>query len=133
WASYSQKSHTAVLQHLEDLYRSEGYLDAEVGPATVVRRRCRADSPAGECLLDGERELPQISCDAPPPAQKEVVETCVPSREEGIRCEAEGVLVLPVHAGPQAILYDIVLEGNEAFSEKHLLKAANLQIGQPVR
>lgn len=133
WTSFTQKSHVAVMEHLRDLYRSEGYLDAEVGPATVVRRQCLPNSPPGECRVEGERSLPETSCSGAPEATDEVVETCVPDRAAGIRCEAEGVLVLPIHAGPQAILYDLVLEGNEAFSERELLKVAALDIGKPLR
>lgn len=133
WTNFTQKSHLAVIEHLRDLYRSEGYLDAEVGPATVVRRQCRLDSPPGECRVDGERSLPKTQCGGTPEAPGKVVETCVPSRAEGIRCEAEGVLVLPIHTGRQAILYDVVLEGNVAFSERELLEVADLDVGKPLR
>lgn len=133
WTSYTQKSHLAVIEHLRDLYRSEGYLDAEVGPATVVRRMCRADSPPGECRVQGERLLPKTECGTTPEIERKVIETCVPNRATGVRCEAEGVLVLPIHTGRQAILYDVVLEGNEAFSERELLDVADLGLGEPLR
>lgn len=133
WTSFTQKSHLAVIEHLRDLYRSEGYLDAEVGPATVVRRQCRPDSPPGECRVDGERPFPKTECGETPPPPSKVEETCIPNRAEGVRCEAEGVLVLPIHTGRQAILYDVVLEGNEAFSERELLEVAALDVGKPLR
>lgn len=133
WTSFSRKSHVAVIEHLRDLYRSEGYLDAEVGPATVVRRRCLPESPPGECLVAGPRPVPKTVCEGTPDSEIEVVETCVPNRAEGIRCEAEGVLYLPIHAGRQAILYDVQLEGNEAFSERDLLEVADLDVGKPLR
>ncbi len=133
WTSFTKKSHMAVIEHLRDLYRSEGYLDAEVGPATVVRRQCLPESPPGECLVRGPRPVPETTCGKAPKVEAEVIETCVPNRAEGIRCEAEGVLYLPIHAGRQAILYDVKIEGNEAFSERDLLKVADLDVGKPLR
>lgn len=133
WTSFSNKSHNAVIEHLRDLYRSEGYLDAEVGPATVVRRRCRLDSPPGQCLVEGPPPIPTVSCDQPPGESTKIRHTCVPDRESGVRCEAEGTLVLPIHAGRQAILYDVSLEGNASFSERELLDLADLGIGKPLR
>lgn len=133
WSSFSKKSYEAVVEHLRDLYRSEGYLDAEVGPATIARRRCRADSPADRCLTDGPPPIPAISCEAPRAQEPSIIETCVPNRETGVRCEPEGTLVLPIFAGRQAILYDVSVEGNVSFSEEQLLELADLGIGKPLR
>jgi outer membrane protein assembly factor BamA len=133
WKNYSAESHRVVIDHLQDLYRSDGYLDATVGPATVVRRRCRRDSPPGQCLVEGPPPIPSISCEEPLPGSDQVYQTCQPDPERGVRCEAEATLVLPIFAGRQAVLYDVAIEGNRAFSTQDLLKRAKLPIGKALR
>lgn len=133
WSSFSNKSYESVVEHLRDLYRSEGYLDAEVGPATVVRRKCLPASPPGQCLTAGPQPLPVVSCEEPPPSTKKVVHTCQVDRQLGSRCESAGTLVLPIFAGRQAILYDVSIEGNQSFSEQELLELADLGLGKPLR
>ncbi len=72
------------------------------------------------CSLHAERDI-------------EVNYTCVPKPQEGVRCEAEATLVLPILPGPQTILYDVAIEGNRAFTEQELLKLAELSLGKPLR
>ncbi len=133
WSNYSEESHQAVMEHLSDLYRSEGYLQARIGPATVVRRRCAVNSPPGQCLFEGPPPMPEISCEHPPKSTRRIDQTCVPDPARGVRCEAKATLVLPIHAGRQAVLYDVALEGNEAFSEAELLELAALPLGKALR
>jgi hypothetical protein len=101
WQSYSDAAYQAARAHLEDLYRSEGYLDAEVGPITLSRRRCARDSPPGQCWVEGPRPLPVVDCAnaAPGESRTEIVQTCVPDPAHGVSCEEEGVVVIPVHPG----------------------------------
>ncbi len=132
WLSFSDEGYGAAVEHLRDLYRSEGYLDAEVGPVTVVRRQCLPGSPPGDCRVEGELPLPVTSCSSPALGDT-ITHTCVPDRATGTRCEAEGTLVIPVHAGNQAILYDIRVEGNREFSERQILSLTKLSLGKPLR
>ena len=134
WRNFSEESYRKVIQHLRDYYRAEGYIDARVGPAILARRRCASESPPGQCIVHGEPPPIEISCEAPlEPDQPDLVQTCVPNYEAGIRCEAEATLVLPIAPGRQTILYDVSLEGNEYFSEKQILKWASLPLGKPLR
>lgn len=133
WSSFADAEYREVMNHLRDLYRAEGYLGAEVGAATVVRRRCLPESPPGECLVEGPPPYPVESCSLHAEREVKVNYTCVPKPEEGVRCEADATLVLPILPGPQTILYDVAIEGNQAFSEQQLLKFAELSLGQPLR
>lgn len=135
WRNYSQQSHSKVLEHLRDYFRAEGYVDARVGPATLVRRACSPASPPGQCIPLGPPPQIEESCKTtlPDGAPSELVQTCIPDVLSGVRCEAQATLVLPIVLGPQAILYDVSLEGNEYFSEKEILKWAALPIGKPLR
>ncbi len=65
WSSFADPEYREVMNHLRDLYRAEGYLGAEVGPATVVRRRCLPESPPGECLVEGPPPMPVDELFAP--------------------------------------------------------------------
>lgn len=132
WRSYSDAAYTAAVEHLRDLYRSEGYLDAEVGPVTVLRRECLPGSPPGDCRVSEEPLRAQSSCDSPLPSST-ITHTCIPDPLTGKRCEAEGTLVIPVHAGPQSILYDIHVEGNRQFSEQQILNLTKLPLGKPLK
>lgn len=135
WRNYSQQSHSKVLEHLRDYFRAEGYVDARVGPATLLRRACAPASPPGRCIPLGPPPKIEESCrtDLPDGAASDLVQTCVPDVLSGVRCEAQATLVLPIVPGPQAVLYDVSLEGNEYFSEKEILKWAALPIGKPLR
>lgn len=133
WSSFSDENYREVMNHLQDLYRAEGYLSAKVGPATVVRRQCLPESPPGECLVSGARPLPPESCSEYEKREAEVTHTCVPDFKAGIRCEAAATLVLPIVAGRQTVLYDVVVEGNEAFASQELLRVAELGVGKPLR
>lgn len=135
WRNYSRASHQKVIEHLRDYYRAEGYMDARVGPATLMRRTCAPASPPGQCIPLGPVSKPVDSCEAVDPAREEgdLVQTCVPDVSKGVRCEGHATLVLPILLGRQAILYDVKLDGNEYFSEKELLKWAALPLGKPLR
>jgi len=133
WSTFSDQSYREVNQHLQDLLRADGYLDAQVGGATLVRRRCLPESPPGECLVEGPPPIPAVNCEEPGELKSSVEHTCVPDPKKGIRCEPVATLVLPILPGRQAILYDVVVEGNHAFSERDLLELAELSLGEPLR
>lgn len=131
YATYSKEAYQRAAEHLEELLQSEGYLHAEVGPVSFVRRRCSKSSPPGACQPEGERSLPVPSCEIGRPYQRVDSDTCE-STAEGARCEAEGIVVLPVRPGPLARLYDIALDGNEFFSRAELMKKLGVELGQVV-
>lgn len=132
---YAPEAYAKALTGLRDLYLSRGYLNAEIGPISVLRARCAADSPPGSCRPEPQK-APQASCavDAQglplpePPAPAEL--GCVPSRERGLRCAPEVVLRIPMHLGPQTSLYDLRFEGSESLSEKELFQIAALELGK---
>ncbi|HEX6272814.1 MAG TPA: POTRA domain-containing protein [Polyangiaceae bacterium] len=138
WTLYVPEVYDQAIEHLQDVFRSRGYLSAVVGPPAIVRRACDARSPAGRCIPVGPRRRPRTECrydevglpvaePAPEPAL-----TCVPDPKKGRSCEPEAVLHLPIKLGPQTILYDVEFEGNSALVERDLALAAALSAGEPV-
>jgi outer membrane protein insertion porin family len=136
--TYVPEVYARAMKHLEELYRSEGYLSATVGPAQVLRRRCNIYSPPGQCIPVGPRARPQTAClydsigrpvSQPPPDPRF---TCKSDPAKGIRCEPNVTLRIPVKLGPRTRLYDLAFEGNKALYEKELEKAAGLELGAPM-
>lgn len=138
WSVYAPELYDRALKHVQDLYRSEGYLSATVGPVQVLRRACSARSPVGKCIPLGPERRPVTACryDAVglPLTDVSVDPTlsCVPDAKRGLKCEPSLVLHLPIKLGPRATLYDLGFEGNHAMVEKELDAAANLGLGAPV-
>ncbi len=124
-----------ALKHVQDLYRSEGYLSATVGPVQIVRRTCDAKSPPGECnplplpvgpsnaCLFDARNVPREE-PAPDPRLE-----CHPNRARGVTCEPRLWLRIPIKLGPAATLYDVAFEGNRSLTEEELLDEAQLGLG----
>ena len=138
WSSYVNDAYDKAIEHLKDLFRSQGYLSATVGPPALMRRTCDPNSPPGACRPLGPRKRPRTECryDAiglplsePPIDPKE---TCQPNLARGVRCEPEAVLHLPIKLGPRSFLYDVGFEGNRLLVEKELAAAAELELGAPV-
>lgn len=135
WLTYVPEVYDRAIQHLQELYRSEGYLSAVVGPAVLVRRACDPRSPPGTCRPIGKRVRPVVHCPAGrelPAPEEATTPSCVPDARRGVRCEPEVVLQIPVKLGPQAILWDAAFEGNHVLVEKELARIAELELGQPV-
>lgn len=133
WQTYTREAYGSAGRHVEELLRAEGYLSARVGPITLVRRQCDPRSQPGVCLPIGPRSLPPVDCNEVPedePFARDVLETCRPDPTTGRRCEPEALLVMPVHSGPQAILYDVAFEGNRALTEAELLAETELAVGE---
>lgn len=134
WRTYVPEVYERATHHLQELYRSEGYLSAVVGPVVLMRRACDPRSPPGTCRPIGVRVRPPVHCptgseipvaeEAPPPS-------CTPDPRRGIRCEPEVALHIPVKLGPRAILWDVAFEGNRVVLEKELGAVAELKLGQP--
>lgn len=132
----SAEAYDRALKHVRDLLVSRGYLNAVVGPMTVVRPRCDPKSPDGACAPLPPPELAQAVCKTDslrlplpePPAPESL--TCKPDPRKGIRCAAEVSLRIPIHLGPKTTLWDVAFEGNTAFTAKELAEIAALKPGE---
>ncbi|MES1174405.1 MAG: POTRA domain-containing protein [Myxococcales bacterium] len=138
WAVYAPDVYDRAIKHVQDLYRSEGYLSANVGPVQVLRRACAPRSPVGQCIPIGPARRPVTACRYDSiglPIEEAPVDptlSCVPDPKHGVKCEPSLVLHLPIKLGPRATLYDLGFEGNHAVVEKELQKIADLSLGNPV-
>jgi outer membrane protein assembly factor BamA len=138
WTLYVPEVYDKATEHLEDLFRSRGYLSATVGPPVIVRRACDANSPPGRCIPVGPRRRPRTECRYDPiglPVEEPAIDpalTCTPDPKRGLSCELEAVLHLPIKLGPRTILYDVAFEGNSTLVERDLAAAAALSVGKPV-
>jgi outer membrane protein assembly factor BamA len=137
WSVYSADVYDRAVEHLRDLFRSEGYLSASVGPVVPERRRCDPRSPAGACMPMGPRVRPPIACryDAIglPQDEPELPATaCVPNLAKGVRCEPEMLLSIPIKLGPRSFIQALQIDGNLSLSDEDLFAAAELKVGAPV-
>jgi outer membrane protein assembly factor BamA len=138
WQSYAPDAYDKALGHLSDLYRSEGYLSAGVGPISVLRRACDRLSPPGRCEPVGVRVAPASTCPSvtdPFPVEDPDPDpglTCVPDPTRGVYCELNVVLSIPVKLGPRTTLWNLEFAGNERILEHPLAAAAALELGAPV-
>lgn len=137
WTTYDPDVYEKALEHVQGLYRSEGYLSARVGPLIVSRRACSVDSPAQHCWPVGARPFVEVNCSRDPnSSEPEPTATkaasCVPDPKRGLRCEPDIELSIPIVLGPRAELWDIGFEGNRALVESDLHEASGLALGQPV-
>jgi outer membrane protein assembly factor BamA len=138
YASYVPDVYEKAIDHLRDLYRSEGYLSASVGPLSLVRRACDRRSPVGQCLPDGNQPVPADACrydelglplELPPP---DSALGCVPDPRRGKHCSNEASLYLPIRLGPRTYLYDVSFQGNSALVERRLFEASELSLNVPL-
>ncbi len=138
YASYVPEAYEKAVEHLRDLYRSEGYLSASVGPVSLERRTCDRRSPFGQCLPSGPEAPPQASCgydDVGIPLEQAPLDAtlgCVPDPKQGKRCSAEASLYLPIRLGPRTYLHDVAFEGNRVLVETKLFAASELELGLPL-
>ncbi len=133
--TYTPSGYDKAVAHLRDLFRSEGYLGAEVGPAVLLRRQCTKNSSPGACQPIGERETLPLRCDETPRtlAPTEIAQSpCVEDPTHGIYCESKAVLSIPVQRGPQTSLWDVQFRGNHNLLDAQLGEVAALQPGAPL-
>ncbi|MGH7280802.1 MAG: POTRA domain-containing protein [Polyangiaceae bacterium] len=135
--TYVADTYDRAILHVQELYRNEGFLHAEVGPVEVVRRKCDPRSPAGQCV---PMPLPQATpdectydaTDLPLPVTKlDSRETCVPDPLHGLECEQRVYLKIPVKLGPRTFLYDLQFVGARTIDSPRLVEAADLTMGDP--
>lgn len=138
WSVYTEEVYERAEEHLQDLFRSEGYLSASVGPTAVLRRRCDVRSAPGNCILTEPRVPPQAECRhdsdglplEEPPLDPAL--SCRPDRAKGIYCEPEAVLSIPIKLGPRSFIEKIEMDGNLVVPDEALARAAELERGAPV-
>jgi outer membrane protein insertion porin family len=137
-ATYVAEIYERAQKHLQDYYRSQGFLSASVGPLELVRRQCQRRSKAGQCIPVAPPVAPRSPClfdpegmptEEPPPDARLF---CIPDPEKGISCEPDLRVRIPVKLGPRTMLYDIAFEGNRVLVEGDLADKADLVLGRPV-
>lgn len=138
WTTYETNVYDRATKHVQDLYRSEGYLSATVGPTQVLRRRCNPHTMPGNCEPIGDRRRPRTLCayddvglpmEEPPPDPKL---GCVANPARGIECEPAAVLHIPIKLGPRSFLWDAAFEGNTRIADTELMEISNISLGNPV-
>lgn len=134
---YVPETYERAVQHVQELYRAEGFLSAQVGPVQVIRRRCDPRSPAGECkpmAVPAAADVCTYDASGMPlaVASLEQGSTCVPDPAHGITCESRVWLRIPIKLGPRTQLWDVAFGGTSAFSPKELGAAAEVKLGQYV-
>lgn len=133
--TYAPETYDRALKHLRDLATSKGYLNAVVGPVYVERATCSARSAAGQCIP--EKLSPQVAhCDTDalglPLPEPEMPPTCRPDPVKHVECSSEITLRIPMHLGPQTVLYDVAFEGSRILAERELAGIAALDLGGPL-
>lgn len=136
-STYFPDSYDRALQHVQELYRSEGYLSAEVGPLELLRRTCARRSPAGRCVALPLRAIADVcpfdSAGVPlPMPSTDAANRCVPDPARGVECEPLAVVRVPIRLGPRTHLWDIAFDGVHAIAESALVKVTDLRPGEPL-
>jgi outer membrane protein insertion porin family len=149
--AYVPETYERAVQHVQELYRSEGFLSAQVGPVQVIRRRCHPRSPPGECTpMPVPSEPSSVASRDPstaatsssdvctydaiglplpvPPLEQGA--TCIPDAAHGIECEPRVWLRIPVKLGPRTQLWDVAFAGASAIAPASLAEAADVKLGQ---
>lgn len=132
--TYTPEAYASALKRVREVFLSKGYLNAIVGPITVVRARCSASSPAGECIEEAVPEVRAVckttdeGLPLPEPAAPLEV-TCVPNAALSVRCSPRITLRIPVHLGPVTKVWDLAFEGNAHATAKELAEVAKMPLG----
>lgn len=136
-ATYAPETYERAAKQLRDVAHSRGYLNAVVGPVSVLRAKCSKRGPAGRCIPE-PLSVPHAAClkDAlglplpEPPLPEGLV--CRPDPAHDVTCSPEITLRIPVALGPKTTLYDLAFEGNRGRTEAKLAELAALSLGSPL-
>ena len=136
--TYAPETYERALKHLRDLLHSKGYLNAVVGPMSVIRATCSRRSRDGECVpvlpkvpLEPRCLKDSLGLPLPEPAVPEGF-ACRPDPARDVDCSPEITLRIPIALGPQTALYDLAFEGNRSLSGAELARVAALSLGTPI-
>jgi len=133
--TYTAESYELAIKHIEKLLNSRGYLNAVVGPVSVMRAECDPAARGGRCAPLDMPDYVQPLCarDAVnlPIAEEPLDDafTCTPDPTRSIHCAPTMTLHIPVQLGPQMELYDLVFEGNKVVNSKSLALVARFTPG----
>jgi outer membrane protein insertion porin family len=135
--SFNSDTYDRAALHVQELYRNDGFLHAQVGPVQLVRRRCDPRAPGNVCRPLPLRSKPPDACTydetnlplAVPPLDAEL--SCAPDPSRGITCEPRLRVRIPVKLGPRTALYDLAFSGVHSIPERRLASVAELELGQP--
>jgi outer membrane protein insertion porin family len=137
-ATFVPSTYDRAIEHVQELYRSEGFIHAQVGPVEVMRARCDPRSPAGRCVPLPVPPAPSDVCTYDPsglPVASEPLDrmfTCHPDPPHGVACAPTVDLVIPIELGPRTTLFDVAFAGDKTVSERELATAADVTLGDPV-
>lgn len=127
--AYVPETYERALQHVQELYRAEGFLAAQVGPVQVLREACSPRSPPGTCVRIRSNAQAPDACtyDAaglpmPVPALDPAL-SCVPDPARNGVCAPVVGLRIPVKLGPRTQLWDIGFAGATSIAHSKLLEA----------
>ena len=135
--TYVSDTYERAVAHVQELYRNEGFLNAQVGPLQVLRRSCAKRSHFGECIPQSLPKAIPDTCtydanNLPLPVPPlDASFTCVPDPLHGAFCDPKVELRIPIKLGPRTYLYDLSFGGVHALSEANLARAADLALGDP--
>ncbi|MGH7437011.1 MAG: POTRA domain-containing protein, partial [Polyangiaceae bacterium] len=135
--TYVADTYEKAIEHVQELYRNEGFLHAQVGPVQVVRARCAPASPPGRCTPMPLPPRPAQTCAYDPtglPLPAEPLDpalSCHPDPAHGVECAPEVEIVIPVMLGPRTTLWDVAFTGVKTLSEKDVAAAAQVPLGEP--
>jgi outer membrane protein insertion porin family len=136
--AYVADTYDRATEHVQELYRNEGFLHAQVGPVQIVRAQCDPRSPAGKCVRMPLPSLDTQACTYDttglplPTLPLDSSYTCRPDPARGIECAPELQLVIPVKLGPRTQLWDVAFTGLKSVSEKEVAEAAQVPMGDYV-
>lgn len=138
------ETYDRATEHLRELFKSEGYMFAEIGDPGLLRGACAKKSMPG---ANGCKALPPPAFDATkmcafdlnrlplPPPLVEKKAACVVDHARGIECAPTMTVVIAVNPGPRSYLWDIQFDGVKSIAPKTLMaKAAGpqLRMGEPL-
>ena len=126
---FNPAAYARAVAHLNEIYRADGYLSAEIGPARLVRRPCVPDTHTGRCAASATE--PAVVCE-PDAATAQLTNTCQPDAARGVVCDSDARVVIPMRLGPRTFLYDVAFAGNDVLVEQDLVRIAGVEIGAPL-
>jgi outer membrane protein assembly factor BamA len=136
--TYVADTYDRAVLHVQELYRNEGFLHAQVGPVQVLRRHCDPKSKPGTCdPIPLPAAAPDVcaydATDLPLPVPKlDARDTCIPDPAHSLACEPRIFLKVPTKLGPRTFLYDLQFTGAKTIDTPRLVEAADLELGAAV-
>ncbi len=136
-------TYVRAVEHLRDLYKSEGYIFAEIAEATLIRGTCvKGGMPGAEAChappprVPTDAEICRVGLDGLPKESAPIPRdrTCTTDSAHAISCAATAQVVIPIQPGPRSFLWDVAFEGTAAIAPSILGAVAygDLNVGGPL-